>query len=98
MARFPYHMKNVRELGRLLAEAAVDPEKKKALRDNPNEELRKIGLPEQTVSLFNFNVVEEQSGRKAVTIPYRVNADRIRHSDPAYLKILGEIVPSGRAN
>lgn len=85
MARFPYYRENIRELGRLLAEAAIDPDLRKRLETDPKSELRRIGLPEETTALFNFKVVNEQAGQPIAVLPFRLNQQRLDQHDPDYL-------------
>ncbi|WP_417668834.1 hypothetical protein [Roseibium sp.] len=99
MPRFPTYERNVLALGKLLARAASDPALKKQLQENPKEELRRIGLPEQTVELFHFHVVDEAAMDKPpVVLPYRLNDARLAQKDDDYLTQVSEIVPATRLN
>ena len=98
MARFPYYKSNVAALGKLLAEAKLDPEKRRRLQNDPSGELRKIGLPEQTTALFNFEVVEEDPDAKCVTIPFRLNSNKLDQNDPGYLEAVGTMLSRRQAN
>jgi len=92
MARFPYYRENIRALGRLLAEASLDPELRKRLEEDPKSELRRIGLPEETTALFDFKVISEQSGRPFAVLPFRLNQKRLDRHDPDYLARVAETV------
>ncbi len=92
MARFPYYKENIRELGRLLAEASVDPELCKRLESDPKSELQRIGLPEETIALFNFKVLSERVGRPVAVLPFRLNQQRLDRQDPDYLARVAETV------
>ena len=91
MARFPYHQKNVKALGRLLAKAALDEELKASLQKNPAKFLAEIGLPEQTTSLIDFNVVDQKDTPKAVALPYRLNDQKLNNSNSLYLTNLSQM-------
>lgn len=91
MARFPAYQKNILELGKLLARAATDPEAQQRLKDDPAGELRRAGLPEATVSLFNFKVAVTKTGEKEpVVIPWRLNQEKLAKRDPEYLSSLAD--------
>lgn len=92
MARFPYHKENIRELGRLLAEASIDPKLRKRLETDPKSELRRIGLPDETMALFNFKVVSEQAGHPFAVLPFRLNQQRLDQHDPDYLARVAETI------
>ncbi len=98
MARFPYHEENVVALGRLLAEAAIDPARKKRLMDDPATELQRIGLPNETTALFNFKVVAEEPSIPHAVLPYRLNQEKLAHSDPSYLTTIAGTVISRQVN
>jgi len=86
MARFPYYHRNINALGRLIAQAASDPDFLSRLSSNPNAALEEIGLPKQTTALMNFRVVKETSGRQSITLPFRVDTSKIKAGDAAYLE------------
>lgn len=92
MARFPYYKENIQALGRLLAEASLDPTLRKRLETDPVSELRRIGLPEETTALFNFKVVSEQVGKPFAVLPFRLNQQRLDRQDPDYLARVAETV------
>ncbi len=92
MARFPYYKENIRELGRLLAEASQDPDLRKRLETDPKSELRRIGLPEETMALFNFKVLSERAGQPVAVLPFRLNQQRLDRHDPDYLARVAETV------
>lgn len=85
MARFPYHRSNVRELGRLLAMAALDEKCNSALQANPAERLAEIGLPKQTTELLTFRVVDQNRHPNATALPFKLNAEKLRREDSSYL-------------
>jgi len=85
MARFPYHQRNIRDLGRLIAKAAEHPDYFSQLQNNPRQELSTLGLPEKTTALINFKVVREGPNRKSICLPFRVDNARIQSADPTYL-------------
>ena len=91
MARFPYHEKNVRALGELLAKAALDENLKDSLQKDPTKFLVKIGLPDQTTSLIDFEVVDQKNDPKAVALPYRLNDLKLSSSNPTYLTNLSQM-------
>jgi hypothetical protein len=91
MARFPYHKKNVKALGELLAKAALDERLKTSLQKDPAKFLVKIGLPEQTTSLIDFEVVDQKNEPKAVALPYRLNDHKLSNSNRAYLSDLSQM-------
>lgn len=99
MARFPAYEKNALELGRLLARAAVDPDFQQALMADPEAELRRIGLPEETVALFNFKIVPPGDKKQdPVVLPYRLNETRLARMDPDYLSSIASSIPSSALN
>ncbi|GGB44462.1 hypothetical protein GCM10011316_15600 [Roseibium aquae] len=85
MARFPYYQNNVKDLGRLLAQASVDPEFYSMLHADPQAALAEIGLPEETVALISFKIVKAETDARSITLPYRVDKTKIRGRDLAYL-------------
>ncbi|POF29285.1 hypothetical protein [Roseibium marinum] len=85
MARFPYYKKNVKELGKLIARAALDENFRKALQENPSMELAGVGLPQQTTELIEFKVVDGKENPNAVALPFRLNQNKINSANEAYL-------------
>lgn len=96
MARFPHYKENAKALGRLLAEASVDLVLKERLKADPVAELRRIGLPPEATSLFNFKVVEENGDKPFAVLPYRLNQEKLNRLDPNYLAKIAEttVIPS----
>jgi hypothetical protein len=92
MARFPYHKENVKALGRLLAEASVDPDCRRRLEADPKSELRRIGLPEQTLALFEFKIVSEADKSPIAVLPFKLNQERLKRADPDYLNLVTKTV------
>ncbi|SHN14866.1 hypothetical protein [Roseibium suaedae] len=91
MARFPAYQKNILALGQLLAKAATDPEAQRRLKSDPAGELRRAGLPEETVSLFTFKVSVTKAGEKEpVVLPWRLNQEKLTRQDPDYLLSIAE--------
>ncbi|WP_422376208.1 hypothetical protein [Roseibium sp.] len=88
MARFPYYRRNIVALGRLLAEARVDPEKRAALKNAPQQILSDLGLPEHVTKLISFEVVDGASS-DVVALPYRLNEKRVSQGNREYLSGLG---------
>lgn len=84
MARFPYYRQNIAALGRLLAEARLDPEVRRRLSENPKRELQRLGLPQNVTELISFQVVDDTDNR-SVALPYKLNERRLAERDPAYL-------------
>ncbi|KZM49882.1 hypothetical protein [Labrenzia sp. OB1] len=85
MARFPYYQKNVKELGKLIARAALDENFRKRLQENPSNELAAIGLPQQTTELVEFKVVDGNEAPNAVALPFRLNQNKINSANETYL-------------
>ncbi|MTI46084.1 hypothetical protein JM93_00269 [Roseibium hamelinense] len=83
MARFPYRKDKVADLGRLLAQAAVDEQTRSRLQDDPKAALNGI-LPGVTKDLFSFEVVSE-ADQKIAVLPYRLNKTKLANQDPEYL-------------
>lgn len=98
MPRFPNCQTHAMSIGKLLAEAALDPELKKRLHSDPATELRRIGLPEQTVALFQFKIVSESGSKPAIVLPYRLNTERLERHDPDYLAKVARTIPSNAVN
>lgn len=99
MARFPATEKNIISLGKLLAEAATNPQLRKKLAENPQEELRRIGLPERTVELLNFKVVvEKEDEPPTIVLPFKLNDQRLLSRDPEYLTQLAKLIPENTIN
>ncbi|EFO33874.1 hypothetical protein TRICHSKD4_0993 [Roseibium sp. TrichSKD4] len=94
MARFPYHKSKVSALGRLLAKAATDPAFKAELMQNPQEVLKKAALPDVTLQLFNFNVVDGAQNTPMIALPYRLNEQKVAECDPEYLAGVARLVPT----
>jgi len=90
MARFPHYRRNVAELGRLLARAAMDESFRKALIDSPEETLASVGLPKETTSLMTFKVVDQRVQKNAVVLPYKLNDSKLENNDPAYAQELAK--------
>lgn len=84
MARFPYYKQNIVALGRLLAEARSNPSVRKALMENPERELARIGLPESVTKLISFKIVDTPD-EKSVALPFKLNDKLVRQGDEAYL-------------
>ena len=91
MARFPYHQKNISALGKLIAKAASDGDFLNRFRQDPSPILREIGLPTQTVELIDFKVIARKDSPKAVAIPYKLNSEKLRSSNPEYLSNLSKM-------
>lgn len=98
MPRFPNCQPHVQAIGKLLAQAALDPEVKKRLCTTPAAELRRIGLPEQAVALFQFKVVSESVSKPTIVLPYRLNTERLERHDPDYLAKIARTLPSSAVN
>lgn len=98
MPRFPNCQPHAKAIGKLLAQAALDPELRRRLHAAPEAELRRIGLPEQTVALFQFKIVSESGSKPAVVLPYRLNAARLERLDPDYLANIARTLPSSALN
>jgi len=90
MARFPYYRHNVKDLGRLIAQASQDASFRATLENDPATALTKIGLPQQTVELLKFKVVDEKTVPNAVALPFRLNQTKVENKDEAYLQSLGK--------
>ncbi|MEM9634534.1 MAG: hypothetical protein AAGA50_24610 [Pseudomonadota bacterium] len=88
MARFPYHKSNIRELGRLLAQASLNDKTKAALQQDPTACLEQIGLPAQTTRLMKFNVVDQKEHPNAKALPFRLNTEKLQSGDKSYLRAL----------
>ncbi|CTQ53859.1 hypothetical protein LP7551_02388 [Roseibium album] len=88
MARFPYYQRNVKELGRLLANAALDQELRKSLGNNPSDYLSKIGLPKKSIELLTFKVVDQNCCPNAVALPFRLSDEKLENGNTAYLQRL----------
>jgi hypothetical protein len=98
MARFPHYKENTKALGRLLAEASVNPALRRKLQCDPSTELRRIGLPPETTELFNFKVVTEEQREPFAVLPYRLNQERLGNRDPEYLATIADTVMAGTVN
>ncbi|MEL7528362.1 MAG: hypothetical protein AAFN16_21495 [Pseudomonadota bacterium] len=98
MARFPHYKRNVKALGKLIAAVATDETLQKSFRENPKLFLEKIGLPPETTELLNFKVVAEAGTQKAVTIPFRLNPEKLARNDPGYLTDLSNLFPRNQLN
>ena len=85
MARFPYYKKNVTALGKLLAHAATNKGTLARLKKDPSSCLAEIGFPQQTTTLIDFQIVEQSQDLKAVALPYKLNAEKLRRKDKDYL-------------
>jgi hypothetical protein len=84
MARFPHYRENVVALGKLLAEARINPAVRASLKKSPEKELARIGLPTNVTALMNFSIVDEP-GNTTIAVPFKLNDDLVRSNDPAYL-------------
>ncbi|MHA7772632.1 hypothetical protein [Roseibium sp. M-1] len=91
MARFPYHEKNVKELGRLIAKAALDDDFRRELQTNPARELAAIGLPKQTTELLRFKVVDCKAQPNATAVPFRLNQAKLDALNEDYISGLAKI-------
>ncbi|MCK7615920.1 hypothetical protein [Roseibium sediminicola] len=92
MARFPYHQRNVVELGKLIAKAALDESYRTTLHENPASELSGIGLPRQTTELIEFQVVDGKQHHNAVALPYRLNQSKLDNRNAEYLSGLSKLL------
>jgi|GEM_PF-2397971 len=90
MARFPYYKRNIAALGKLLADARLDPAIRAELSKNPNKLLAEIGLPDNVTQLVEFEVVDP-ADENAVVLPYRLNQERLDRKDPEYLTQLSNL-------
>lgn len=90
MARFPMPASKVAALGRILAEAAVNPAQRQALIDDPKTVLAAAGLPAELTSLFDFKVVCDSENARHIVLPFRYNTDKVRHGDNGYLSEIGK--------
>lgn len=86
MARFPLPASKIPVLGRILAEAAADPDKRDALCRNPAAVLAAAGLPANLTALFDFKIVVETAEARHVVLPFRYNAEKLARGDAAYLQ------------
>mgnify|MGYP007100298023 CR=1 FL=1 len=86
MARFPYFSRNMKELGRLLAKASLDPSFSEELKRDPTRTLKGIGLPEQTIALLEFRIVDERTCPNARIVPFRLNANKLATGDRDYVE------------
>ncbi|WP_420332215.1 hypothetical protein [Roseibium sp.] len=98
MARFPHYKRNVKALGKLIAKVATNEALMQSFRKDPKPFLEKLGLPEQTTELLSFRVVSECGTRKAITIPYRLNSEKLARRDPDYLAGLSNLFPQKQLN
>ncbi|MBN9670404.1 hypothetical protein [Roseibium aggregatum] len=98
MARFPYYRKNLRDLGELLARAAMDEGLRKEFQSDPKRFLSAIGLPAKTTELLRFTVVDEKETPGAVALPFRLNDAKLGASDDAYLSSLSSMFVRPRLN
>lgn len=86
MARFPLPASKIPVLGRILAEAAADPTRREALRNNPAAVLTAAGLPASLTLLFNFEIITEAPGSRHVVLPFRYNTEKLARADAAYIQ------------
>ncbi|WP_430512166.1 hypothetical protein [Pannonibacter phragmitetus] len=86
MARFPLPASKIPVLGRVLAEAAADPDKREALCRNPAGVLAAAGLPSSLTALFDFKILVETDDTRQVVLPFRYNAEKLARGDAAYLR------------
>jgi hypothetical protein len=86
MARFPYYQRNVKDLGKIIARAATDAHFRCELERDPVGTLSKIGLPQETVALMRFKIVDQKSNPNAVALPFRLNEKKLETSNEEYLK------------
>ncbi len=98
MARFPYYRSNIKALGKLLAQAALDEDLRIALQKDPGKFLAELGLPRQTTELMQFTVVDEKEHRKAAAVPFRLNDDKLKAADETYLEGLATMLHQPRLN
>ncbi|SUB00931.1 NHLP leader peptide domain [Pannonibacter phragmitetus] len=100
MARFPLPASKIPALGRILAEAAADPDKREALCRNPAAVLAAAGLPASLTALFDFRIITETPGSRHVVLPFRYNAEKLALADASYLQdieaSLGQDRPAAR--
>lgn len=92
MARFPHYKRNTKALGELLAKASLDPALKRELVENPKKVLSELGLPEQATELLEFKVVEAETDRSTIALPFRLNGKKLAQSNPQYLSELGQLL------
>lgn len=90
MARFPYYQRNVVALGRLLADARLDPRKFERLKNDPNAALTELGLPDRVTSLIEFEVIDGGQDNP-VALPYRLNQQRLQENNENYLRSVASI-------
>ncbi|TYC50414.1 hypothetical protein FMN50_23365 [Rhodobacterales bacterium] len=85
MARFPYYPKNVAALGRLIARARLDEAFAQQLRNDPKKVLKAAGLPDQTIELIDFRIVDARLAPDARVLPYRLNSRKLSEGDADYV-------------
>ncbi|MEO9528656.1 hypothetical protein [Roseibium sp.] len=88
MARFPYYKSNMKDLGKLIAKAALDEDLRETFAKDPSALLEEIGLPQQSTKLLTFKVVDQKSVPNAVALPYRLNQKKLSNGDESYLSEL----------
>ncbi|AQQ06858.1 MULTISPECIES: hypothetical protein [Stappiaceae] len=88
MARFPYYQSNVKDLGKLIARAAIDENFRRELERDPLAAISNIGLPKETVALMRFKIVDQKNNPNAVALPFRLNEEKLNSANEEYLKAL----------
>ncbi len=96
MARFPYYKRNIAALGKLLAQARLDPKLRERLANDPNSLLAEIGLPENVTQLLEFEVVDSPD-RNITVLPYKLDQERLDRADSTYLTQLSAMFADDRS-
>lgn len=92
MARFPHYKSNIRELGKLIAQASVDQNFRSKLKQDPASFMEEIGLPEQTTKLMKFSIVDASEHPNAMALPFRLNQAKLDSGNEAYLRGLASFI------
>ncbi|PVB63610.1 hypothetical protein [Labrenzia sp. 011] len=88
MARFPFYKSNIKDLGKLIAKAALDEDFRRSFTENPSALLEEIGLPPQSTKLLTFKVVDQGEVPNAVALPYRLSTEKLKTGNETYLRDL----------
>ncbi|MCF3935424.1 hypothetical protein L1787_18700 [Acuticoccus sp. M5D2P5] len=95
MARIGVKRSAIPQIGKAFGEAANDPAKREAFRNDPIAYLRSAGVAQEELDGLNIVLHEDDDNTVHVVLPQVVDAGRLRANDHEYLKMLGTMAVLG---
>ncbi len=95
MARIGVKRSAIPQIGKAFGEAANDPAKREAFRNDPIAYLQSAGVSADELEGLNIVLHEDDDNTVHVVLPQVVDAGRLRANDHEYLKMLGTMAVLG---